>query len=309
MSLPSTGVSLGNAISDCPSAEADEHHLPPDCDRLTRRNFLSQLAISAGVLAVGSNCGLQAFGAGFSKTNDSEKSPDLYNIQRLSEPALLRTYVLALNDGCRYADKDWQVSSFDPAAGFWGDGVSAGNGGIRTAASMAFACATLIKYEDGLAAADREEFFRKTVAVLRYAVATHVTGTQRCTDGKPWGATERFGTESWQSGMWTGTLLMAAWLIWHSLDPALQQGIQRVASHESDILSQRQPLNGLWLDTKAEENGWEVPCLALSELMFPTDPHARTWHEAAVKYMMNTLCTEADTHDTASVDGLLQING
>ena len=101
-----------------------------------------------------------------------------------------------------------------------------------------------------------------------------VTGTQKCTDGKPWGATENFGPGSWQSGMWTGTLAFGTWLIWDKLDPALQQPFQRVVAWECDILSHRPPPNGLWLDTKAEENGWEVPCLVLGELMFPSHPHA-----------------------------------
>src|SRR5262249_12326504 len=68
-------------------------------------------------------------------------------------------------------------------------------------------------------------------------------------------------------------------------------------------LAGRQPPNGLSGDTKAEENGWEVPCLVLGELMFSNHEHAAAWHETAVKYMMNTLCTEADTHEAAIADG------
>ena len=79
--------------------------------------------------------------------------------------------------------------------------------------------------------------------------------------------------------------------------------MQRVIASEDDILSKRTPPNGLWLDTKAEENGWEVPTLVLGELMFPNNAHAATWHEGALKYMMNTLCTEADLQDTNLVDG------
>ena len=143
----------------------------------------------------------------------------------------------------------------------------------------------------------------KATAALRYVTATHVTGTQKCTDGKPWGATEKFGAESWQSGMWTGTLACGAWLIWDKLDPPLQQAIERVIACEDDVLAKREPPNGLALDTKAEENGWEVPCLVLGELMFPSHPHAAAWHDTALKYMMNTLCTESDTDDSRLVDG------
>ncbi len=87
------------------------------------------------------------------------------------------------------------------------------------------------------------------------------------------------------------------------MDPALQENVQRVVAWEDDILAGRKPPNGLWLDTKAEENGWEVPCLVLGELIFPKHPHAASWHETAERYMMNTLCTEADTHDGELVDG------
>jgi hypothetical protein len=40
----------------------------------------------------------------------------------------------------------------------------------------------------------------------------------------------------------------------------------------------------------------------LGELTFPTHPHAAAWHDTALKYMMITLCTESDTHDTRLVD-------
>lgn len=231
------------------------------------------------------------------------RAQGIYRVHPLSEHAVLQTCAEMLKDGCAYADREWKTSTFDPAAGYWGDGVSAGNEGIRTVGGMVLASATLLKYDDSLDDAQRRDLLAKATAALRYVTATHVTGTQKCTDGKPWGATPKFGAGSWQSGMWTGTLASGAWLIWDKLDPALQQAFERVVAWEDDILARRDPPNGLWLDTKAEENAWEVPCLVLGELMFPAHPHAATWHEAAMKYMMNTLCTEADTHDTRVVDG------
>lgn len=226
---------------------------------------------------------------------------DLYQIHSLSEQAVLQTYTRLLEDACRYADRDWRISSFDAAAGYWGDGVSTGNGGIRTTVSLVLACASILKYDDALSADYRQELLDKTTAAIRYIVATHVTGTQKCTDGKQWGITGKIG--NWQSGMWTGTFAFGTWLIWDKLSPAIQQDVQRVIASENDIRSHRRPPNGLWLDTKAEENGWEVPSLVLGQLMFPSHPHAAAWREAALKYMMNTLCTEADLHDTSLVDG------
>lgn len=284
----------------------------PQKTELNRRDFLSNLSTAAGLLALGLSPGTfmaerqssaKSDSGNCSRTPSCESGNGLYEIHELSEQAILQTYTTLLEDACRYAARDWKSSSFDPTAGYWGDGVSAGNGGIRTTASMLLACGTLLKYDHGLALDTRRDLLDKTTATLRYVTSTHVTGMQRCTDNKHWGAIERFGSESWQSGMWTGTLSFGAWLIWERLDPTLQRDFQRVVASECDILSRRQPPNGLWLDTKAEENGWEVPCLVLGELMFPSHPHAAAWHEAALKYMMNVLCTEADTHDSTLVDG------
>jgi hypothetical protein len=228
---------------------------------------------------------------------------DLYHIHPLSEQEVLQTYTLLLREACRHADRDWTNSSFEPTAGYWGDGVSGGNEGIRTVASMVLACGTVLKYDDGLAAGERQDLLDKATAAIRYATATHLTGPQKCADGKHWGATEKFGPESWQSGMWTGTLAFGAWLMWDKLEPASRQGIQNVVAWEDDILAGRAPPHGLWLDTKAEENGWEVPPLVLGELMLPSHPRAAAWHETAIKYMMNTLCTSNDMQDTNLVDG------
>lgn len=227
----------------------------------------------------------------------------LYQIHPLSEQQVRQTYRELVRDACRNAEPEWKTATFDSKAGYWGDGVSGGNEGIRTIGGMVLACGTLLKYDDSLTDHERHDLLEKVAAGLRYVTATHITGPQKCTDGKHWGATEQFGPGSWQSGMWTGTLAFGAWLVWDRLDPSLQQDIQRVVAWEDDILSKRPPPNGLWLDTKAEENGWEVPTLVLGELMFPAHPHAAAWHEGALKYMMNTLCTEEDTRDTQVIDG------
>jgi hypothetical protein len=83
----------------------------------------------------------------------------------------------------------------------------------------------------------------------------------------------------------------------------LRQDIERVVAAQDDLLATGNPPVNLWSDTKAEENGWNVPLLSLGELMFPSNPHAALWHETALKYMMNTLCTAADSNDASLVDG------
>gem|GEM_PF-1119653 len=226
-----------------------------------------------------------------------------YQIRTLSEVEVLKTYTDVLKDAFHFADREWKTSQFNSDAGYWGDGVSRGNEGIRAVSGMVLASAALVKYDESLSKDERSEILNKATAALRYVTATHITGTQKCPDGKPWGATPKFGGESWQSGMWTGMFAFGAWLIWDKLDPPLQQAVERVIAWEDDILADREPPSGMSLDTKAEENAWEVPCLVLGELMFPTHPHAAKRHETAIKYMLNTLSTESDVHDTHIIDG------
>jgi hypothetical protein len=226
-----------------------------------------------------------------------------YRVRQLEEPEILQMYVEALRDACQQAERDWKSAAFGPAAGFWGDGVSSGNQGLRAVGGMALASAALVRFDSALDESRRRQLLARINAALRYAVATHLTGGQKCPDGKPWGATPKFGAESWQSGMWTGTLGFAAWLVWDQLEPALRRDWERVVTSENEILAGRPPPNGLWLDTRAEENAWEVPCLVLGELMFPQHAHVAAWRDAARRYMMNVLCTEADTHDAHVIEG------
>lgn len=232
---------------------------------------------------------------------------DLYQINLLSEEQIQHTYFQVLEDACLYADRDWKTSSFESKAGYWGGGFSGEHDGIRTIGSMVLACGTLLKYDDGLSATQREDLLAKTAAALRYATATHFTGPQQCTDGKKWGGMDRPGVKTgvvqWESSYWAGSLALGAWLVWDKLDPGLRQDIERVVAAQDDFLATGDPPVNLWSDTKAEENGWNVPLLCLGELMFPANPHAALWHKTALKYMMNTLCTAADTRDASVVDG------
>ncbi len=142
---------------------------------------------------------------------------EIYHIRRLSERELTGTYTSLLLDACRHANKVWQDSSADPRAGYWGSGRSDQmNEGIRAISGMVLTCGALLKYSDALNDSERHHYLTQATRAIRYAVASHLTGTQTCTDGKPWGG-------SWQSAMWTGTLAFGAWLIWDDLDSELRQ--------------------------------------------------------------------------------------
>jgi hypothetical protein len=170
------------------------------------------------------------------------------------------------------------------------------NEGIRAIGGMVLTCGALLKYSDVLSDSDRRACLRKATRAIRYAVTSHRSGTQKCTDGKPWGG-------SWQSAMWTGTLGFGAWLIWDDLDPELRKGVERVVASEADRFLGSKPPGGRFLDTKAEENGWNMICLAVAANMFPDHPHHAAWQEKAIEYMINTLSAPQDAEDHRRVDG------
>ena len=126
---------------------------------------------------------------------------------------------------------------------------------------MVLASGALLKYSDGLNEAERQHCRERATRAIRYAVSSHITGTQKCTDGKSWGG-------SWQSAMWTATLTFGARLFWDDLDPELQQGVERVVMRPKRIVFLKlTPPAGRIGDTKAEENGWN---------MTPTDVERRS---------------------------------
>ena len=220
-----------------------------------------------------------------------------YHIHPLSERELAQTYASLLADACRHADQFWQDSSVDPHAGYWGSGRSDQmNEGIRAISGMVLTCGALLKYSDALSGPERARYLDRATRALRYAVASHRTGTQKCTDGKPWGG-------SWQSAMWTGTLSFGAWLIWDDLDLELREGVERVLASEADRFLGSKPPTGRWADTKAEENGWNMICLAMAANLCRAHPHAAAWQEKAIEYMINTLSVPQDAKDKTVVDG------
>jgi hypothetical protein len=225
------------------------------------------------------------------------QSEDIYHIHRLSERELTRAYTTAMLDACRHAETVWQDFATDPRAGYWGTGRSDQmNEGIRAISGMVLTCGALLKYSDALSEAERAHYLNQATRAIRYAVSSHVSGTQKCTDGKPWGG-------SWQSAMWTATLAFGAKLIWEDLDVELRQGVERVVASEADRFRNVKPPAGLTGDTKAEENGWDMTCLAVADSMFPQHAHAAAWHEKGLEYMMNTHSVPQDAQDKTLVDG------
>ena len=214
----------------------------------------------------------------------------------ISNDDLMGLYATMLTQYCQFAESKWHTSAFDPNAGYWGNGVSNSNEGIRAVANTALAYAVAAKKTDALNARQRAAYIRRVSSGVRFIVSTHLTGKQVSGDGKQWG-------NGWQSGMWTGTMCMAAWVIWDDLDADTRAAVQRVTEYEANRFLNQRPPGNEWSDTKAEENGWDLTCISAAANLFPDHPNADKWRAKCIEYMMNTVSVAADKNDSTIVDG------
>lgn len=197
------------------------------------------------------------------------------------QPLLLSTLV----EYSRYADSIWQVTA-DGTMGWFGDGASGGNGGIRGTCGTMLAYATLIRAGRPDAAARLD----KVVRGLRYASSTHLTGDAKCVDGKQWG-------HGWQTNLWAGSLGFTCALLEDQLPADLVAACKRVVGDEADFRAAFPPASGFRGDSKAEENAWNSNIVALAAAWLHNDPRAPEWLRSAKQYLVNTYTVADSTGD------------
>src|SRR6267142_989005 len=125
-------------------------------------------------------------------------------------------YLDALADFERYAETIWHDASGASSptnAGYWGDGGSTGNGGIRGCCGVAVAYAVLV---DALPNDPKTSLrFSRITKALNYVGQSHVTGNKICVDGHQWGWSTN--STEWQTPLWTGSMGLACILVQSNL--------------------------------------------------------------------------------------------
>jgi hypothetical protein len=207
-------------------------------------------------------------------------------------------YLQALLQFEPWAESVWKDYPQIPNAGYFGDGASDGNGGIRGTCGIALSYAVLVHALPD--AAERKHRIKRIEAALRYAEETHQSGPKAVValDGKKWGVVktsplnERIG---WQSSLWAGSMGFAAALVEKEIDPKVVEGCKRVVAAEADWLSRKLPPSGYRFDSKAEENAWQSNIITLAAAWMPNDPRAKKWLETAKLYLVNTYTVPSDS--------------
>ncbi|MCC7495051.1 MAG: hypothetical protein IT204_22070 [Fimbriimonadaceae bacterium] len=196
----------------------------------------------------------------------------LLSLLLLASPA--DTYLEVLRDFERYAESVWHDA---PPGGYFGDGASGGNAGIRGTCGVLLAYATLLR-ADGHPPARRLDRLERG---LRYAAETHRSGPARCVDGQQWG-------HGWQTALWCGSLAGATLLVEDRLSPATVAAVRRAVASEATYRAAIAPASGHIGDSKAEENGWNSNVTAVAAAWLRDDQRAAAWREAARRYLVNT---------------------
>lgn len=209
-----------------------------------------------------------------------------------------KSYLQALLRFEPWAESVWKDDPHITGAGYFGDGASDGNGGIRGTCGIALAYAVLIReFPDAPLHAHR---LSRVEATLRFAAETHVGGPASAfaSDGRKWGVLPSFSSgyrAGWQSSLWAASMGFTAALLEGQLPADVVAACKRVVAQEATWLSKRPPASGYRYDTKAEENAWQSNILTLAAAWMPGDPRAAKWLHAAKYYLANTYTVPADS--------------
>lgn len=152
-------------------------------------------------------------------------------------------------------------------------------------------------YDQSVVGVSRAELLRQTILpMMRYLVATHVSGSRPTGDGRRWG-------DAWQSAHWAQMLGHGAWYAWEDLPGDVRSGVARVVAHEADRIARAAPPHQIRLDTKAEENAWNSRILSVAVLLMPDDSRRPAWEAAFQRWAMSSFLRPADARSQAIVDG------
>ena len=152
-------------------------------------------------------------------------------------------------------------------------------------------------YDERIVGVSRPQLLTETIVpMMRYLVATHVTGSRATSDGRHWG-------DAWQSAHWAQKLGRAAWYVWDQLPDDVREGVRRVVAHEADRIAGNEPPHQIKLDTKAEENAWNSRIFSAAVLLMPADPRRAGWEAALQKWAMSSFLRPADEQVQTLVDG------
>ena len=132
----------------------------------------------------------------------------------------------------------------------------------------------------------------RALPMLRYMLATHVSGRHVCSDGKKWGHT-------WiAAGGSLERMMSAVYKIENDLTEHDRKALRRVLLSEAEWILHHLPvlagIDGSKGKNKPESNIWNGSILVRTALMYPDAPHATEYMERGKVLLVNGICTPGD---------------
>ena len=136
------------------------------------------------------------------------------------------------------------------------------------------------------------------LAMLRFTLESHLTGSYHMTDGKKWG-------HNWISTLGTARMMHAVNMIYDELTDADKASMKRVFISEADfLLNEYQITAGLIENNHPESNIWNGALLYQTACMYPDAPNAEAYKEKATRFIINGLSKESDEFSETVYDGI-----
>lgn len=201
------------------------------------------------------------------------------------------------------AEEDWSTIPGHPEFGCYGTGY---NGwGVQTVQKYVAALASVAHFSRD---PDLRDFaLGRTLAALRFNLASHKSGPFHCTDGAKWGHT-------WISALGTERMMFAVDLLRPHLTPEDLAALRAVLCSEADWLltdyargKERGISAGLWNHeghNDPESNVWNGAHLWRAATLYPDHPHAEQWRQRAHRFLINGVSVATDAHDSTIKAGL-----
>lgn len=198
-------------------------------------------------------------------------------------------------------DPYWHEADDDPRLGCYGPGYI--HWGVQSNWNYTAALATLAA-QPGAAGADR--WRARALGSFRFALATHVTGSRNGNDGRRWG-------HSWISPLGIERAMHGVARLVPWLQPEDRDGLRRVLTsearwqlHSAERGAHKGLVAGLWNSSgrnAPESNIWIGSILWRAATLWPNEPEAEAWREAAHCYLVNGVSIEADAADATRLAG------
>lgn len=187
---------------------------------------------------------------------------------------------------------------FDPSLSCYGTGESA-HWPTQSNCNV-FAALAVLSEAPELPEKQRLELRGTALSLLRYAMATHVTGRIPATDGKSWG-------HHWISVLGLERMSHGVNAIREHLTEGDCTALRNLMISESDWLLDEYPVEADMLGNsgrnKPESNIWNGGILLRTALDYPDAPRAAEYREKATKFLLNGLSHPLDAADETRYNG------